>query len=93
MSGGGLKNNRRVLHMYVEIQRIAGDIYIRGEKKVFAVDFQPKTPSVHGEFASVDWLIGWAKIGLLSKGHTVPHFEMKHTSDFGNTEPMVGEKS
>lgn len=60
--------------MRVEISRINGDIYVNGQKIVFAVDFKS---GVDVEFANVDWLIGWAKIGMLSKGHDVPHFEIR----------------
>lgn len=55
--------------MYVDIVRISGDIYVRGKKIIFAVDFKMGTDST---FEHVDWLIGWAKIGLMSCGHTVP---------------------
>jgi hypothetical protein len=65
--------------MRVEISRIAGDIYANGQKIVFAVDFNR---DVKEEFACVDWLIGWAKIGMLSRGHDVPHFEMRETKSF-----------
>lgn len=65
----------------VDIVRIAGDIYINGVKKAFAVDFS-NPPSANPEFENIDWLIGWAKMGLMSKGHTVPHFEQKRTEDF-----------
>lgn len=78
--------------MRVEINRIAGDIYINGEKKIFAVDFDAKNPKKNAEEYNVDWLIGWAKVGLLSMGHTVPHFEIKGIQEFGNTQPMVGDK-
>lgn len=62
----------------VEILRIAGDIYINGEKKIFAVDFNRSTEVQYDE---VDWLLGWAKIGLTSKGHTVPYFPAGRKED------------
>jgi len=55
--------------VYVDIVRIAGDIYVRGKKIIFAVDFKLETDH---DFKHVDWLIAWAKIGLMSCGHTVP---------------------
>ena len=64
-----------------EISRISGDIYINGVKKIFAVDFN-NPPSAEPEFEDVDWLIGWAKIGLMSRGHKVPHFEHRTIEDF-----------
>lgn len=79
--------------MYVEINRIAGDIYIGGAKKIFAVDFKSKDPSVHSDFTNVDWLIGWAKIGLMSRGHTVPHFEIESIKMFENNKAADDKKS
>jgi len=62
----------------VDIQRINGDVYINGIKKIFAVDAgQNANPT----FDEVDWLIGWVKIGLASKGHTVPHFPAGRKDD------------
>lgn len=62
----------------VEMHRIAGDIYVNGQKVAFAVDFKKQAGA---EYQNVDWLIGWAKIGLMSKGYSVPHFEvMDHKS-------------
>jgi hypothetical protein len=66
--------------MRVEISRISGDIYINGQKRVFAVDF--KAAAGVPEFSQVDWLLGWAKIGLMSHGYTVPHFEITSTKEF-----------
>lgn len=65
----------------VEIQRIAGDIYINGVKKCFAVDFN-NPPTLQPTFDQVDWLLGWAKIGLMSHGHEVPHFEVRTLEEF-----------
>lgn len=79
--------------MYVDLQRIGGDIYVNGRKLVFAVDFDPAAPTSNGSFGNVDWLLGWAKIGLLMSGHEVPYFELKKLHVFGNTQPMVGEKA
>ena len=62
----------------VEIHRINGDIYINGTKEVFAVDFN-KDSEVR--YDNVDWLLGWAKVGLASKGHTVPHFPAGRKND------------
>lgn len=78
--------------MRVELHRIGADIYINGRKVVFALDFNAINPTLHPEFCNVDWLIAWAKVGLLSRGHNVPHFEIKDLSQFGNLQPMVGEK-
>ena len=61
--------------MRVEIHRIAGDVYINGAKVIFAVDF--RTDASYAEFSNTDWLIGWAKIGLMSHGHDVPHSEIR----------------
>lgn len=55
----------------VEILRINGDVYINGIKEIFAVDFSKTSEP---QYDNLDWLIGWAKVGLISKGHTVPHF-------------------
>ena len=65
--------------MYVDISRIAGDIYVNGRKKIFAVDFKK---SADNSFENVDWLIAWAKLGLESAGHAVPHFESKTIKEF-----------
>lgn len=65
----------------IEIHNINGDIYINGEKKIFTVDFN-NPPKINPTQENVDWLIGWAKIGLLSHGHDVPHFEMKPHDEF-----------
>lgn len=67
----------------VEILRINGDIYINGEKKVFAADFN-RSSTV--EYDEVDWILGWAKIGLMSKGHTVPHFPAGKKEDMNPKE-------
>lgn len=69
----------------VEISRIGGDIHINGEKKAFAVDFN-NPPTATPQFENVDWLIGWAKIGLMSKGHIVPHFPAKSMAEFEGGE-------
>ena len=87
--------------MYVDIVRIAGDIYVRGRKIIFAVDFKKDTDA---SFEHVDWLIAWAKIGLMSCGHTVPESAAcsveafkelaaaPSTSEFtGGLEPTVSE--
>lgn len=66
--------------MRVEFSRIAGDIYVNGQKLIFAVDFTKQVE--HAEFSNVDWLMGWAKIGLMSRGHTVPHFEMRSVESY-----------
>lgn len=68
----------------VEMHRIAGDIYLAGQKVVFAVDFGK---SVEPEYAHVDWLLGWAKIGLMSKGYTVPYFPSADIKSFKEKEP------
>ncbi len=65
----------------IEISRISGDIYINGTKRIFAADFN-NPPSAEPEYKQVDWLIGWAKIGLMSRGHDVPHFEARSTDEF-----------
>lgn len=65
----------------VEMCRIDGDIYVNGVKIAFAVDFN-NPPTAKPQFQNVDWLLGWAKIGLMSKGHTVPHFPARATAEF-----------
>ena len=65
----------------VEILRISGDIYINGVKKLFAVDFD-NPPTAVPQYETVEWLIGWAKIGLMSKGHVAPHFPNKEIAEF-----------
>lgn len=78
--------------MRVEILRINGDIYINGQKSVFAVDFN-NPPTSDAEYHKVGWLLGWAKIGLMSLGHEVPHFESKTIQEFeANLHPMLNEK-
>lgn len=67
--------------MRVEISRIAGDIYVNNQKQMFAVDFN-NPPTDKPQFANIDWLIGWAKIGLISRGHVSPHFETKGIAEF-----------
>lgn len=62
----------------VEIQRIGGDIFINGAREIFAVDAGQTTNVTHD---NVDWLIGWAKIGLMSKGHIVPYFPAGRKED------------
>lgn len=62
----------------VEILRIEGDVYINGKRSVFMVDAGDR---VKPTFEDVDWLLGWAKIGLMSKGHTVPHFPAGRKGD------------
>lgn len=70
--------------MRVEIARIGGDIYVNGVKQIFAVDFA-NPPTAQPQFGNVDWLIGWASIGLLSRGHVVPHYPrrtiLEHEAD------------
>lgn len=67
--------------MRVEITHIGGDIYVNGVKVAFAIDFvNPPKPTP--EFRNVEWLLGWAKIGLMSLGHEVPHFETRDTKSF-----------
>ena len=70
----------------VEILRVSGDVYINGVKKIFAVDFD-NPPTANPQYHSVDWLLGWAKIGLLSKGHIVPHFPHKTMAAFDADAP------
>ncbi len=79
--------------MRVEISRINGDVYINGQKRVFAVDF--KAAAGVPEFSQVGWLLGWAKIGLMSHGHIVPHFEITSTKEFERIAalPAVEEPS
>lgn len=72
----------------VEIARIGGDIYINGVKKAFAVDFT-NPPSASPQFDEVDWLLGWAAIGLMSKGYTVPHFPNKTVAEFESDATIV----
>lgn len=69
------------LPVRVDVARIGGDIYVNGVKRVFAVDFS-NPPTANPQFVTVDWLLGWAKIGLMSKGHTVPHFAHRATVEF-----------
>jgi hypothetical protein len=62
--------------MRAELLRIGGDVYLNGEKIIFAVDFtNPPTPQP--VFNQVDWLIGWAKRGMIAEGHDVSHFESR----------------
>jgi len=68
--------------MRVEIHRIGGDVYINGQKKIFAVDFDPANPTKNSAEKQVDWLIAWAKVGLMSRGYDVPHFETKDLKAF-----------
>lgn len=65
----------------IEIARIGGDIYINGAKKAFAVDFS-NPPTANPQFETVEWLIKWAKIGLISRGHTVPHYPNRTKAEF-----------
>lgn len=80
--------------MRVEIQILDnGDIYINGEKRMFAVDFDPHNPRANVETSNVKWLVGWAKIGLMSHGYDVPHFHIRPIESYGsNLQPMVGDK-
>lgn len=71
----------------VEMHRIEGDIYINGVKKIFAVDFNK---SSHPTYDDVDWLLGWAKIGLMSKRFDVPNFQP--TTSFKG-EPLTDSKT
>lgn len=71
--------------MYIELHRINGDIYVNGQKIAFGVDF--KNPPVKNPgYANVDWLLGWAKLGLLSRGHTIPHFQVREIHEFLDTQ-------
>lgn len=71
--------------MYIELQRIHGDIYVNGQKIAFGVDF--KNPPVKNPgYANVDWLLGWAKLGMLSQGHTIPHFQIREIHEFLDTQ-------
>jgi hypothetical protein len=67
--------------MRVEINRIAGDVYINGQKIIFGIDFN-NPPTAEAQYSNLEWLIGWAKIGLISRGHVVPHFQPKELSAF-----------
>lgn len=62
----------------VEMHRINGDIYINGKREIFAVDAGNQ---VNPGFQNVDWLIGWAKKGLISAGHTVLTFDSGEKRD------------
>lgn len=73
--------------MRVEIHRIGGDIYINGQKKAFAVDFNTTDPTQQATGLNVDWLIGWAKIGLLSHGHDIPVSHIATIADFEAMDP------
>lgn len=65
----------------VEIQRIGGDIYLNGSCLIFAVDAGNNS---NPTFDEVDWLIGWAKVGMMSKGHTVNYFPAGRKEDMDN---------
>lgn len=71
----------------IEIHRIAGDIYLNGRMEIFAVD---KGKSADVSYINVDWLIGWAKIGLMSEGYEVPHFS---TGDVQDMQPQRRDTS
>lgn len=67
--------------MRVEIHRIGGDVYVNHDKVAFAVDFT-NPPTEKPQHVNIDWLLGWARIGLISRGHDVPHFEVKPLAAF-----------
>jgi hypothetical protein len=81
--------------MRVELHLIGGDIYCNGKKIAFAVPFNPDNPTTeqeHGKYkiyTSVDWLIAWAKVGLMSQGHSVPDFPMGPVENFHAVEPHL----
>jgi len=85
--------------MRVEIHLIGGDIYVNNRKVAFAVSFNPENPTTeteHGKYktyTSVDWLIAWAKVGLLSQGHSVPDFPMGRIENFHAVEPHLEVQS
>jgi len=65
----------------IELLRIGGDVYLNGRKMIFAVDFD-NPPKLTPGHTNVDWLIGWAKIGMIKSGYNVAHFEQRDTKDF-----------
>jgi len=81
--------------MRVEIHLIGGDVYVNGKKIIFAVPFNPDNPSIENpatkykEYTSVDWLIAWAKVGLMSQGHIVPDFPCGRVENFHAVEPHL----
>jgi len=81
--------------MRVEIHLIGGDIYVNNRKIIFAVPFNPDNPAIekqgtkYKEYTSVDWLIAWAKVGLMSQGHTVPDFPAGRVENFHAVEPHL----
>lgn len=78
--------------MQVELHRIGGDIYLNGVKIIFAVDFD-NPPVNPPRSVQVDWLIGWAKVGLASQGHTFFTSELKEFASFETKELAHGDKA
>lgn len=84
--------------MRVEINLIGGDIYVNNRKIAFAVPFDPDNPHLQESatkykvYTSVDWLLGWVKVGLMSQGHYVPHFPLAETDSFEAVEPHLEVK-
>lgn len=78
--------------MRVEISRINGDIYINGTKAIFACDFN-NPPTAEPQYNVVDWLLGWAKLGMLSRGNNVTHFEIKEIGHFHAGPELPGNSA
>lgn len=65
----------------VELLRIGDDIFLNGRKILFVVDYN-NPPLANPGHSHTDWLIGWAKIGMIKSGYNVPHFHAKHIAEF-----------